>query len=230
MNHEESIKTKAAEKYLLQELPLSEREAFEMHYFGCLECAEEVRLGFQFRETAIAVFSEDAQPARQAARPARRSAWLSWFAWAEPMRLVPVTACLAVALFSGYQNVVEMPALRARMSQLEKPQVLPATLVLAPSSRASVRSIAVPPAARFFPLLLATGALPPAERYQCDLRSESGKTIWMVPVPTLDADATLNLLIPTSGVPAGYYDAVLLGRTGNATTELEHYHFAVRRE
>ncbi len=64
----------------------------------------------------------------------------------------------------------------------------------------------------------------------CDLRSESGKTIWRVLVSRLDPDVNLILLIPTSGVPTGYYDAVLQGVTGRDATDLDHYHFAVRRE
>ena len=224
MNHELSIKMQAADKYLLGELSPSERDAFEQHFFECPECAEDIRLGFHFKDNANAVFREEARPA--AYRPARRD----WFAWIRPIVMAPVAACLAIALFSGYQNAVEIPALRARVSRLERPQVLSSNVVLAPSARASVPSIAVSSAEQFFSLSLAVVASRPAERYQCELRPESGRTIWTVPVPRLDPDANLTLLIPTSEVPDGYYDAVILAVTGRDATELDRYHFAVRRQ
>jgi len=39
MDHDTSIKTMAAERYLLEELSSSERDEFELHFFECLECA-----------------------------------------------------------------------------------------------------------------------------------------------------------------------------------------------
>ena len=52
MDHDTSIKTMAAERYLLEELSSSERDEFELHFFECPECAESVRSGFQFGESA----------------------------------------------------------------------------------------------------------------------------------------------------------------------------------
>ncbi len=43
MEHKTAIKTLAAERYLLGEMPDEERDEFEAHYFTCTECAEEVR-------------------------------------------------------------------------------------------------------------------------------------------------------------------------------------------
>ena len=227
MNHELSIKMQAADKYLLGELSPSEREAFEQHFFECPECAEEIRLGFYFKDNANAVFREEAQPAY---RPVRSAKPRDWFAWMRPMVMAPVAVCLVLALFSGYQSAVTIPALRARVGQLERPRVLTSNVVLAPSSRASVPSIAVSSDEQFFLLSLAVVAARPAERYQCDLRSESGRTIWTLPVPRLDPDTNLSLLIPASEVPAGYYDAVILAVTGRDVTELDRYHFMVRRQ
>jgi hypothetical protein len=225
MDHEISVKTQAAEKYLLGELRPAEREAFEQHFFECWECAEDVRLGFEFSENAKAVFRQEPHRRYQNTPVTRRD----WFAWIRPGMLAPVAASLALAAFSGYQNVIEIPALRAHVGQLQRPQLLSST-VLAPSSRSSVPSIVISPAADFFQLSLAIGPVAPAERYQCDLRSDAGKSIATVPVSKLDPDADLMLLIPTAGLPGGYYEMVLVGVTGGVARELEHYRFAVRRE
>jgi putative zinc finger protein len=226
MDHEISVKTQAAEKYLLGELRPAEREAFEQHFFECSECAEDVRIGFEFTENAKAVFRQEPAPIYQSTRsPARRD----WFAWMRPALLAPAAASLAIVAFSGYQNVIEIPALRAHVEELQRPQIVAST-VLAPSSRSSVPSIAISPAVQFVQLSLAIGALAPAERYQCDLRSDSGKSIATVPISKLDPDANLTLLIPTASLSIGYYEAVLAGVTGGAATELDHYRFSVRRE
>src|SRR5688572_14612794 len=45
MTHEQAVQTGASERYLLEEMSELERDAFENHYFSCLECAEDVRTG-----------------------------------------------------------------------------------------------------------------------------------------------------------------------------------------
>src|SRR3954454_6101717 len=120
MDHEQSIGTRAAESYLLGELSPTVREAFEQHFFECEECAQEVRLGFEFSQNLKAVLHDEAR----AARPLGKAKRLLWFSskrfaskrvapmWAASK--VPLAACLAIAAFSGYQNAVQIPSLRAR--------------------------------------------------------------------------------------------------------------------
>ena len=43
MEHAEAVKTKAAERYMLGEMPDTEAESFEEHYFDCSVCANDVR-------------------------------------------------------------------------------------------------------------------------------------------------------------------------------------------
>src|ERR1700730_4400894 len=43
MDHETAIRVQAAERYLLDEFSPEERTEFEDHFFGCSECADEVR-------------------------------------------------------------------------------------------------------------------------------------------------------------------------------------------
>ncbi len=226
MNHEASIKRHTAEKYLMGELSASERAAFEQHFFECEECAEEVRLGHQLRENAKAVFDEEAKPAHRPVPAKSRS----WFAWMRPAAMVPAAACLAIFAIAGYQNAVELPALHARIADLEQPMVVQSAMVLPPSSRASAPSIPVSASARFLQLSLAIDAVRPADRYECELLTDAGKAILRIAVSRLEPDANLTLLIPAAKVPAGYYKVVLLGFTGRDAAELEHYRFAVRPE
>ena len=48
MDHGEALQMMAAERYLLDELTPEERDAFELHMFGCHECALDLRAGAAF--------------------------------------------------------------------------------------------------------------------------------------------------------------------------------------
>src|SRR5438093_13705827 len=77
MDHEEAIKLRAAERYILQELSPDERDDFEEHYFMCVECADEVRSVFALAHNAKSVFAGQAQAAtpRPVALQERPSNW-----------------------------------------------------------------------------------------------------------------------------------------------------------
>ena len=47
MEHQQAMDTLAIERYLLEEMPQDEREAFEEHFFSCAECAEDARAAAQ---------------------------------------------------------------------------------------------------------------------------------------------------------------------------------------
>src|SRR4051812_14376426 len=105
MDHEVATKTHAIERYLLGEMPSSERDAFEEHYFECTECAEEIRsASATMREMKAALRELDT---------ARRNSPPGWLSWLKPQMLVPAFAALSLALVVGYQNTVVLPDLKA---------------------------------------------------------------------------------------------------------------------
>src|SRR3954462_4814607 len=105
MDHQQAMKTLAIERYLLEEMPQDEREAFEAHYFSCAECAEDARAAAQMLDgVADGLARSDAAPVahserrevlpfRAAKRRWRTSVALPWAA----------AALLAVGL--GYQTI-----------------------------------------------------------------------------------------------------------------------------
>src|SRR5258708_4953787 len=119
MDHEQSIDSRAVESYLVGKLSPAEREEFEQHYFECAECAEEVRLGFQFSQNLKSVFHEEARERKNRFGRIKGGRWFAPI-WTK----APLAACLAVAAFTGYQNAIEIPALRARTASLAAPRVL----------------------------------------------------------------------------------------------------------
>ena len=224
MDHRCSVKSMAVEKYLLGEFGDDERKAFERHYFECESCGDDVRLVFEFKEIATAIFLEEP----------RRVVWKSpavapkrWFSWLNPALAAPVAASLAMAVWGGYQGLVEMPALRARLQKLNQPQAYQSTSVVPPSSRGE-GSLVARSAGPFIPLTLGIGVVPAAERYVCEVRSASGEVRYRIPIPKLEPDADLTLTIPAAGMEPGRFDAVLLAVSGNAIVQIDHYPFVIR--
>lgn len=58
MDHDEAIQRGAVEKYLLNEMPLPERDEFEEHYFDCPACAEDLRATAAFLDAAKREFKQ----------------------------------------------------------------------------------------------------------------------------------------------------------------------------
>jgi anti-sigma factor RsiW len=110
MDHAEAARRFAAEQYLLGELPEADREAFEAHFFECQECAEALETGTTLVANARAVFREPA--IRERREPAReKKKWFRLPDWS----FAPVAAlagCAVLAVLAGYQNLVQIPALR----------------------------------------------------------------------------------------------------------------------
>jgi len=80
MDHQTALSTQAIERYTLGELTSPEREEFEEHYFGCVECADALRAYEIFAANARAVFEEDDARARQgSAAPGKTSWWRKWY-------------------------------------------------------------------------------------------------------------------------------------------------------
>ncbi len=224
MDHDQAIETKFPMRYVLQELTPADRDEFEEHMADCSNCMNEVWMATAFAANAKEVFR--AEGARQVAE---RAPWWGRFSFGAAPQWIPVAACLLLAVTVGYQNLFEIQSLRAKIGQLDQPQVLASTPIVPPSSRGSSHLIEIPSGVAFFPLSLATDVVGPGRQYQCELRSKSGNVIWNAPLQALDPDQPLRLLIPTSQVSEGDYTAVLLERTPAGAVERERYSFTIRQ-
>jgi hypothetical protein len=226
MDHSEAVRLGAAERYLLGELPPEVREQFEDHFFGCLECAQDVRAGAAFVDGARDILSSER--ARTLARVLPKQSSRGW--WASLLRpavLVPVMALLI--LFAAYQNMVVIPGLSRALSKSNTPQTLQSfSLVTANSRAGGSLSITVAPNK---PFTLSVD-IPPDNQfsfYTCDLQTESGTLIVSSKVMAEDARETVQLLIPPSRLGAGKYVLIVRGHTSNAetSTDVTRYPFAL---
>src|SRR5690349_23110858 len=112
MNHQQAVTKHAAERYLLEELSPEERAGFEEHYFGCVECADEVRTAFKFADNLKAVGERPIEVAvRSPERPLKTRAFWQWL---RPVFAAPALAVLLLAV-TLYQSFLVIPRLERRL-------------------------------------------------------------------------------------------------------------------
>jgi hypothetical protein len=183
MDHEVANKTQAVERYLLGEMPLEERNAFEEHFFVCRECAESVRSGSALTRDFGRVLGEGV-PARKAAR----SSWLHW-----PV-LVPACAAMVFAVVVGYQNLVVVPALKA-------PRAFGAAVILDGQTRSGLPRLVAGE-----PLLfrMALDGLTTAGRLRAEIDGASGQPIQAGSIPAPQARQPLDVYFPGTLGPGRY--------------------------
>ena len=220
MDHTESIRLMAAEKYLLGELTPEQREQFEEHFFDCQECALDVRAGAALVEHSKVVLAEPVaiSPARTpvAAKPGR-------WAWLRPAFVVPVLAVLLVVV--GYQNLVTYPQLKQLASS---PQILPWASINVSTRGTSTTQISTRPREGFHLLV----NIPPESRYTSytfDLSSPSGRLEWSRTTPATSSDEARSIYVPGANQEPGIYTLAVRGNTAaNQSSDLGHYSIEVQ--
>jgi len=65
MNHDQAVRSHAAERYLLDELEPAERDAFEGHYFDCTDCFDQIKKGSEFLGLAREVLDREPEPEKR---------------------------------------------------------------------------------------------------------------------------------------------------------------------
>ena len=215
MTHQQALDSMAAERYLLEEMTEVEKHAFEEHFFDCADCADEVRRGEQIR-----------QEVRGARPQPRKNAGLSLVAakrpvWRRPSILIPWAAAATLALTTGYQSLVTVPALR----QVNAPQPL-SPVMLREATRGAVPVVNVTPAQRFVTLGIDVMA-PSAQDVGYDLLDQAGGTILSGRAPLPPLGASLFLLIPADELGRQGRYTLIVRDPGSSGAALGEYGFDV---
>lgn len=222
MDHSESIRLMAAEKYLLGELTPELREQFEEHFFDCQECALDVRAGAALVAHSKVVLSESVAVSPVSVR-VPVGAKLGWFAWLRPAWIVPVLAALLVVL--GYQNLVTYPQLKQAATS---PQILPWASINVSTRGTSTIQI-TPRARQGFHLLL---NIPPDSGYTSytfNLSSPSGRLEWSRTIPAASSDEARSIYVPGANQEQGIYKLAVRGNTtAGPSSDLGHYSVEVQ--
>jgi anti-sigma factor RsiW len=187
MEHDEAIRQKATERYLLDELDPELRDQFEEHLFDCQECALDLRAAAMLIEHSKGILSETSSvfPVQIPVPSPARSAW---FAWLRPAFALPVLALLLAVI--AYQSRTN--------SQLQdsanSPQLL-ASAVINVNVRGT-EPIPVPArAGQAFDLSLNVPPDSQYSSYKLDLYTPQGKLEWSRTIPASRTD-TLALYVP----------------------------------
>jgi hypothetical protein len=208
MDHSESIRLMAAEKYLLGELAPELREQFEEHFFDCQECALDVRAGAAFVEHSKVVLSEPVavSPIRvPVAVPARAA----WFAWLRPALAVPVLAALLVVI--GYQNLVTYPHLKGEVAVVNRPQILASASLISANTRGAGKTVVTARQGEPFLLFVDVPAEARFSSYVAELDGPAGNSEWSLTIPAETTKDTVPIRVPADHRGAGVYTLVVRG-------------------
>lgn len=223
MDHQDAAEKQFLERYLLDELGPSERDDFEAHLSACSQCAEDLR--------AAAVILDHAPDLLRAAKVERPSgATLAgtglpgggWQArlkeWFRIPVFAPAALTLALAMVVGYQNLIQIPALRAS-------RTVP-SFALLPLTRGDDKVLTIPNES---PTLIVTIDLtvPSPSGYLLEFSSESGSR-WLnlreSPPPGMDS---LSIQLNAADVPLGRQ--ILVARAAASGEELMRFRFVTEK-
>src|SRR5580700_3380784 len=232
MEHTEAVQLKAAERYVLGELSGDLRAQYEEHYFGCPECAEDLKLAAAFVENTRAVL--ESQPVTVASREPvsveRRPSASGWFAGLlRPSFAVPVFALLL--LFAGYQNLIVIPHLKSAAPSIS-PQTLPSYSLITANSRGGEPPTITVSENKPFSLYI---DIPPEKQfplYVCEFVNASGATEYSLNISGQEAQNSVQLLIPPATLKPGNYAVVVRGlatpeSVASSGTEIARYPFTL---
>jgi Putative zinc-finger len=215
MNHVEAEATGAVERYLLGEMSETEELRFEEHFFGCVDCAEDVRASTVFVENLRAVLSEpyEITNAVRKRTPGRVQAWVSPLAAA---------AAIVVALGLGYQNMTLHHEL-ALANAIESP----ATYYLS-ETRSEMNLVTAPKDARRVSLLLNQVPGKTYPFYDCQLRDSSGRIVKSFRPRVTAANDEWQVDLPIKGLTPQTYTLKVRGaadQSGPPAQDVAEYQF-----
>lgn len=225
MDHSEASRLMASERYLLDELSSSDRDAFEEHLFACHECALDVRAGSVFLEHGKAELASSAVKPGLMPQKVRPSLGFSSFGltWWRPAFAVPAMAILLIVV--GYQNLVTYPAMKDALAENNAPRILAAASLVSAASRGSAPSVIAVHAGEKFFLPLDIQPRNAFQSYVVELQNPAGGVQWSLPVSSEQTKDTLTIQAPGVNQP-GRYQVIVIGRDAQGeTSEVGRYPF-----
>ncbi len=218
MDHETAMRIQGAERYVLDEFSPEERAEFEEHYFGCSECADEVKAASILAANASHLFREErvrdsAARERAAVRPNRRLWW--------PLA---VSAALNIALLAGF-------GLNRLRSRDAGPGIEPQfyhEFGVPSASRGAEKTIPVPPGSRFFGARFDLMPGQHFDSFEFEILDPSGgarSDRWLKAPP--DEGSELELAVPVASLASGEYVLVLRGKRHSQSVEISRARLSI---
>ncbi len=219
MEHSEAASVHAVERYLLGEMDEPEAEAFELHFFECTMCTEELASGAVLVENLRASEAESSpEPAAAAHDTGRKilkgTGLAPW--WRRPLFAAPAFAALALAVTVAYQA--------SEVARLTQPQAMVA-YSLKTGTRGERGRISIPAA---IGMDLTDNAFP---AYRCDFYDSSGHLSYSLDDPAPRPGAQLSIFVPARSLAPGVYTLRVRGLRGSvAGAEIASYPIEVAKQ
>jgi len=235
MEHDDAIRTQAAERYLLGEMSADEREVYEDHYFSCEACGNELSATVAFVDNARAALAQpfrastvDRADRSQVEGRAREGGWRRLFA--APQGLVPVLSAAVVLLVAvvSYQGLAIIPDLREQLAVRDAPQAVP-TVALRSAARGSGTRLLVNSTDTF--AVLQADVLPEnvVKSYTAVLAAADGREQFRTSVVAPEMGMPVTLLVPVRELAPGNYTLIFLERDP-AGGEVGRFIFTLERQ
>ena len=222
MTHQEALDTLASERYLLDEMSDTDRNAFEEHFFDCPVCADDLRAAGAMLQGARAGFAGTATAGRTfsgaAKRPGQVVTHPAWYRSA----VLPWAIAATLAIVAGYQALVVGPAAGRDSS----PFAL-APVTLRPESRGA--EPVVTPGSAGGPVTLAIEISDPPQGGEMtyDLSDSNGRHIVSGRAAAPAPGTPLLLLLPTWTVVGPMHYILSVHDAAPAGRSLGEYRFVV---
>lgn len=220
MDHETAMRLQAAERYVLDEFSPEERAEFEEHYFGCADCANEVKSASILAANARHVFREES--ARELGAGERSSLRANRRLWGP----LAVSFALNMALLAGFG----LERMHSRNADLGIEPQFYHEFGVPSASRGAEKTIPVPPGSRF---LGARFDLMPGQyfdSFEFEILDPSGgarSDRWLKAPP--DEGSELELAVPVASLAPGQYELVLRGKQHSQSVEISRVHLLIQR-
>lgn len=226
MDHQEAVRTKAAEQYLLGELPNAVRDEFEEHFMTCSECATDLRAGAIFVGNIKDAFQQATAADIRPARPDRRKSWI--FALFRPPIAAPAFAILLAVI--AYQGFVTIPRLRSTLSGATAPVPIPSFSLLSGSARGEASVPVEVPKNQSFGLYVDVPPQPAFPLYILAVESTGGDFEFSLPVSAAQARNTVEVFVPAGHLDPGDYEMIIRGAQsqGGGGTEIGRLRFSLK--
>jgi hypothetical protein len=206
MDHEEAIKNLTAERYLLGELSVGERDAYEEHLFTCAVCLEHVKTGTEFVSHLRRIGPDEPPPT-----PARGVIPKLITNFRQPAAITAFALFLFVAGIAVHQNSV--------ISRLKEPRPQLRFVLTGITHGSSATNVVQ--ATRDSGLSLNVEYQRKGEfiSYHADILSGSGKIMHTVSLPENQVGTMASIAMPAEALEPGQYSIVVSGRRSDGSLE-----------
>jgi len=203
MEHDEAIRSQAAERYAARELSPAEQDAFEEHFFDCQECADDVRFELTFAANVRAASLEHGVEHQPVPQPPIARSWEKWRDW---FRLRPALAFSFAANFvlaAGFGYVLLTGIHESTVPRFTQPY-------FAPGPTLGAEDVHAIPAGETSYVVRFPSPSAASQAYSYEILDATGKreSSGSVKAPGSD-DAYLYLQAPVSSLPRGIHTLVV---------------------